>query len=168
MRYKGKNFWLFVTHKDEKFQTDILGRDFENEWIKISPDGKIIIKGTHVQENGKGGYAWDGCSPKFAVLDIVIGTPDGVVDETTEKPKTYNASMVHDALYQFAHQAKIKRSESDKLFLKRLKGFKLKYIYYIAVRIFGWIAFKKKQANKHGDRQKNDKDMIRQKRLDYQ
>jgi hypothetical protein len=141
MRYKGKHFWLFVTHEDHVFQTNILGRDFENEWMKISPDGEILIKGTHVQENDEGGYAWDGCSPKYAILDIVAGTPDGVVDETTEKPKTYFASMVHDALYQFGRQAKIKRPEADKLFLKMLKGFKLKYLYYFAVRLLGWWAF---------------------------
>src|SRR5436190_2080914 len=47
------------------------------------------------------GYAWNGCSPKFCVLDILIGTPDGVVHAGTGKPKAYYASLVHDALYQF-------------------------------------------------------------------
>src|SRR5712691_2897454 len=47
------------------------------------------------------GYAWDGCSPKFCFCDLLFGTPDGVVDTQTGRPKTYYASLVHDALYQF-------------------------------------------------------------------
>src|SRR5439155_971821 len=43
-------------------------------------------------------YAWDGCSPKVCVFDILLGTPDGVVDSTTKQPKTYYASLVHDTV----------------------------------------------------------------------
>jgi hypothetical protein len=39
---------------------------------------------------------------KTSMFDMfVVGTPDGIVDIKTMKPKTYNASMVHDALYQY-------------------------------------------------------------------
>ena len=143
MRYQDKTFWLFVTHEDHEFHTDILGRKFENEWLKVSPDGRMKIKGSHVLPSGKSGYAWDGCSPKFAVLDIVIGTPDGVTDHITEKPKTYYASMVHDALYQFGYQARIKRGEIDKLFHTMLKGFRLRHLYFGIIWLLGWLGYKK-------------------------
>ncbi len=45
------------------------------------------------------GYAWNGCSPKYCLFDILLGTPDGVVDSRTGRPKTFYASLVHDALY---------------------------------------------------------------------
>jgi len=143
MRYKNTTFWLFITHEDHEFQTGIRDHDFKNEWFEISEDGKVLIKGSHVQDNGMGGYAWDGCSPKFAFLDLVIGTPDGVIDEKTEKPKTYYASMVHDALYQFGPGIGIKRLEIDRLFLDMLKGFKLRHIYYFLVRMFGMFYYQK-------------------------
>ena len=145
MLYKDSRFWLYVTHEDHEFQTNIINKEYENEWIKVSNNGNIIIKGSHIQENKKGGYAWDGCSPKFAFLDLVIGTPDGVIDKNTEKPKTYFASMVHDALYQIGHQADIKRLNIDRLFLVMLKDFKLRYIYYISVRLLGAFFFKKRK-----------------------
>jgi len=47
------------------------------------------------------GYAWNGCSPKYCLFDILLGTPEGVVDSRTRRPKTFYASLVHDALYQF-------------------------------------------------------------------
>ncbi len=43
-------------------------------------------------------YAWNGCSPKLCVWDVLFGTPDGVVHAHTGRPKTYYASLVHDAL----------------------------------------------------------------------
>ncbi len=46
-------------------------------------------------------YAWDVCTPKFALFDIVLGTPDGVPNERTRRPKTYYTSLVHDVQYQF-------------------------------------------------------------------
>ena len=57
------------------------------------PDGRLIIPRE---------YTWDGCTPKFSILDIfVIGTPDGIKNINTGKPKTYFASLVHDVLYQY-------------------------------------------------------------------
>ena len=145
MLYKDKTFWLFITHEDHSFQTNILDRTFKNEWLEISPDGVIKIIGSDNPETGKGGYAWDGCSPKFGFLDLVIGTPDGVVDEQSEKPKTYFASMVHDALYQFGNETGVSRAEADQLFREMLKekNFKLWYIYYFAVRSLGSLFFGK-------------------------
>jgi hypothetical protein len=88
------------------------------------------------------GYAWDGCSPKICIFDILLGTPDGVVDSTTKRPKTYYASLVHDALYQFLLDGlPFTRRQVDGCFL-RLMGqtrFAPRYVYWAAVRIFGWL-----------------------------
>lgn len=101
--------------------------EFENEWIRIKGSKMTINKG----------YSWDGCSPKVEVLDLIIGTPDG--RDSNGFPITYFASLVHDALYQWKGEHGIKRKEADKLFLTMLKGFKLKWIYYLVVRAFGGI-----------------------------
>jgi len=65
------------------------------------------------------GYSWNGCTlaPDFK--------------------ETYIASCVHDACYQF----KVKRSKSDKAFYELTNKFKFRKLYYIGVRIFGWIFY---------------------------
>lgn len=88
------------------------------------------------------GYAWDGCTPKFCLLDLVVGTPDGVVYLGSGFPKTYHASLVHDALYQFLpHGLPLTRKQADQCFLLLMaeSEFTLRYIYYLAVRCFGWL-----------------------------
>ncbi len=57
------------------------------------------------------------------------------------KPKTYYASLVHDALYQYLDTIPIPRKEIDRVFLEMLKetAFPLAFLYYIAVRIFGGV-----------------------------
>src|SRR5436309_4002188 len=85
-------------------------------------------------------YAWDGCSPKVCVFDILLGTPDGVVDSTTKQPKTYYASLVHDALYQFLLDGlPLKRWQADRCLLRLMAetGFAPRYVYWAAVRLFG-------------------------------
>ena len=86
-------------------------------------------------------YAWDGCSPKVCVCDIVLGTPDGVVDSNTKQPKTYYASLVHDALYQFLLDGlPFKRWQADRCFLLLMRetGFAPRHLYWLAVRLLGW------------------------------
>ena len=88
------------------------------------------------------GYAWNGCSPKFSFMDLfIIGTPDGINDYRTGKPKTYYASLVHDFLYQFKKQHGLSRKQCDMIFIGMLKDTKffLRHIYYIAVRLVGWM-----------------------------
>ena len=88
------------------------------------------------------GYAWDGCSPKFCLFDILIGIPDGVIDSTTKQPKAYHASLVHDALYQFLLDGlPFSRAQADKCFLRLMeeRGFAPRYIYWLAVRLLGWL-----------------------------
>jgi hypothetical protein len=87
-------------------------------------------------------YAWDGCSPKVCVFDIVIGTPDGVVDSGTKRPKTYYASLVHDAMYQFLLDGlPFKRSQVDGCFRRLMAetGFEPRGMYWVAVRLLGWL-----------------------------
>ena len=88
------------------------------------------------------GYAWNGCSPKFCFCDILLGTPDGAVDVRTGKPKTYYATLVHDALCQFLPDGlPVSRREADSCFLALLResGFRARGLYYVAVRAFGWL-----------------------------
>lgn len=118
----------FTQDKDWAFQ-DKNG----TTWLKLLRDGRIVI----MQD-----YSWDGCTPKVCFLDILFGTPDGAVDSTTGKPKTYYASLVHDALCQFQPaDLPLSRAQIDKCFflLMQETNFTLRYIYYAAVRMFGWF-----------------------------
>ncbi len=126
--------YKFVHVEYYSIKTDFIERAFEKEFLKIDNDGTITLLAS--QEKG---YAWDGCSPKINFLDITWGTPDGLLDTKTLKPKTYFASMIHDILYQYKAFHQISRKESDKLFYKMLKdaNFKLAGLYYAGVRIGG-------------------------------
>lgn len=97
-------------------------------------------------------YAWDGCTPKFCLLDIVFGIPDGVVDSRTGRPKTYHASLIHDALYQFLSDGSpVSRRSADACFLKLMSetGFVFRYPYFFAVRVFGGL-FRRAMKAKRG------------------
>lgn len=144
--------YKFVHHNDVFIITNLEKREFENDWLKIENDGKIVVKGSN-----KNGYAWDGCSPKFNVIDIIIGTPDGRLDYNTEKQITYYASMFHDVLYQFKSEIKLSRKEVDIIFKLNLKKskFKLAVLYYFFVRLFG--GFYGNWINKHS---KTDIDIL--------
>jgi len=140
MKLDNDYFWLYVIHQNVEKQTDIKGRVFNNEWVSLDEQGLLTVKGRNPAADG---YAWDGCSPKWAFLDQVWGIPDGVPDLATEKPKTYFASLFHDALYQFGKDMDVKRHEADKVFLACLKEsrFLWAYVYYGFVRLFGWLFF---------------------------
>ena len=118
----------FVVHN-----TGITERDFECELLTLKPDGTLTVKG---------GYAWDGCSPKIVICGLAFGTPDGIVDLNTGRPKTYFASLVHDALYQCkATEIGVSRLEADALFLNmaRHSGFRYAGLYYRLIRLFGGL-----------------------------
>lgn len=88
------------------------------------------------------GYSWDGCTPKCAIFDIVIGTPDGIPNEKTGKPKAYYASLLHDVLYQFLDvDLPLSRAQIDHVFLDVLTRdcFAPRWLYYAAVRCFGGL-----------------------------
>jgi hypothetical protein len=76
--------------------------------LEIHPGGIVKVLAS---------YAWDGCTPKFAIWDVVIGAPDGVPNSVTKKPKAHYASLIHDALYQFLDDGlPITRHAADRLF----------------------------------------------------
>ncbi len=131
-RYQ-KNNLIYTLEKDYVYKSSIRNVAFKNNWISIDPDGNI-----HVQK----GYAWNGCSPKINFLDMIIGTPEGAMNPATGKPKTYHASMIHDALYQFSKdlKGKIQRRQADKVFREMLGAEKFlpADIYYAAVRMLAW------------------------------
>ena len=88
------------------------------------------------------GYAWDGCSPKICLFDIVFGIPDGVVDSRTRRAKTYYASLVHDAMYQFLLDGlPYRRTQVDACFRRLMAetGFGPRWLYWAAVRLLGWF-----------------------------
>ncbi|MDX8400545.1 MAG: hypothetical protein R8K20_09915 [Gallionellaceae bacterium] len=130
---KGNFPYIFVEHEDFPHQTDwTLERSFEAEWLSISKSGLIIVKAN------KTGYAWDGCSPKFDILNlVVVGVPDGHFDYRTGKAYTYRASMVHDALYQYLDSIPVSKADVDLLFLIMLGDFKPRHIYYYFVKHCG-------------------------------
>lgn len=136
---KSKKRWLFQLEKDYSFKSEKVSvhlnedLEFRDEchklWLEIKKDGTITVKE---------GYAWDGCSPKFNILDLFwVGTPDGALDEG--KPITYYASLVHDALGQFREEKEMPfdRKQRDLIFAEMLEGFTFQRLYYMAVRIFG-------------------------------
>jgi len=100
------------------------------------------------------GYTWNGCSPKFFVLDLLFGTPEGVVNARTGYRKTYFASMVHDALYQFLKDGlPLKRVQADHcfLFLMRESSFRLAPLYWLFVRAFGGLVQLATRRYRHWD-----------------
>jgi len=132
---KRKGIYKFVTREDCIYKTSLANIRFENAWLSIETDGTVTVKGTNEQ-----GYAWDGCTPKWNVLDLLlIGTPDGRVIVNTEKPITYYASLIHDILLQFRADIGISRKQADKVFLEYLGDFSLRHLYYIVVRGYGMI-----------------------------
>lgn len=130
--------YVYCLKEDYRYQSSITDREFENEWFKLSKDGAVIVKGTNYK-----GYAWDGCSPKMKIKDWYLGTWEAVLNFDTVQSKTYYASLVHDVFYQFAKDIRefVKRKEVDREFYNILKrdGMRFAKIYYVGVRLFGWI-----------------------------
>jgi hypothetical protein len=126
--------WIYKIEQDFVYRDTgwILQQEYVSEWLHISQQGVITVKA-----NQKG-YAWDGCTPKKSVFNLfIIGIPDGHVDYRTMQPYTYYASLVHDALYQYLESVPVSKAQIDQLFLKMLKDFKLRRLYYLAVKNFG-------------------------------
>ncbi len=132
--------WVFKLNEIVKYSSgwtlseNYIYRDAnKNDKIRmvITTDGDIYITPY---------YSWDGCSPKIFFRDIYIGTPDGIEHKDTQKPKTYYASLFHDALYQFYRKGgPYTIKDADIIFWKIMRKyeFKLTNVYYNAVRIFG-------------------------------
>ncbi len=127
--------WVFKLENNFCVPSELVGYEFNSQWLQIDKVGTIEIRK---------GYVWDGCTFKKSVLDIfIVGTPDGIIDIETLKPKTCYASLVHDALYQYYGYHGVRRRDIDRLFLTmmRKKKFKPALLYYLAVRVFGGLFF---------------------------
>ena len=126
-----KSVWIFKLEADYRYPTGLKTDFFDSNWLRIDTNGVITVYK---------GYAWDGCSFKFNLFDLAVaGTPDGIIDITSMKPKTYYASLVHDALYQYLPYHSISRRQADIIFYELLAkaGFIPRKIYYLAVRLVG-------------------------------
>jgi len=131
-----KGVYKFLITEDVDYRDTTISKDYENDWIKVEESGNIRVKGSFGD-----GYAWDGCTPKFNILDIFLfGTPDGRINVNTGKPVTYYASLIHDILCQFSNEIGITRKQADQVFLKYLGDFQLRLLYYAAVRTYGFIS----------------------------
>ena len=134
--------WMFVLDQDFVFNVrSHLPKDFSQGCTFVDRSGRRRLE-LHPNGDAKvlAHYSWDGCTPKFSIWDIVFGTPDGIPNRNTTKPKTYYASLLHDALYQFLDvDLPMSRASADRVFLELLTrdGFGPKWVYYAAVRIFG-------------------------------
>jgi hypothetical protein len=152
MRCKNSVPWLYRLDRNFSWESgrpvphDLAFRDKQGTVrLVVETSGRITIMR---------GYSWNGCSPKFCVFDILIGTPDGVVHARTGRPKAYCASLVHDALYQFLFlDQAIKRRHADRFFLRLLgeSEFAPRYIYWLAVRAFGWLVWLGKRRARQWD-----------------
>ena len=78
--YNKFQLWIYKLEQDYVCPSHLQGYHFQSKWLTVLPDGTIEIPK---------GYAWNGCSPKFSIFDIfILGTPDGIVDIQSMKPKT--------------------------------------------------------------------------------
>jgi len=130
--------YVYCIKENYHYESSITGRSFENEWVRLSPDGMILVKGTN-----KRGYSWDGCSPKWKWKEMYFGTPEAVINNTTLQSRTYYASLIHDLFYQFSKDVEnvVTRKEVDWEFYRILKrdGFKMARLYLWGVRFAGGI-----------------------------
>lgn len=148
------NAAAWVYRADRSFSWDS-GIAVPADQVFLDANGKVrLVLETTGRMTVTRGYSWNGCSPKFCFLDLLIGTPDGVVDSDTGRPKTYFASMVHDALYQFlGAESPISRRQADRCFLRLMAAshFSLRYVYWAAVRLFGRLVWQGQRLKRRWD-----------------
>lgn len=135
--------WLYRLERNYSWES---GHPVAETLVFRDSAGKVRLI---IEEGGRitvtRGYAWNGCSPKVCVFDILLGTPDGVVYAPTGRPKAYYASLIHDALYQFLGEGlPISRGDADGFFLLLLQEseFLPAHLYWLGVRAFGWLAWR--------------------------
>lgn len=143
----------FEWHSGHPVPDDMVFRDERGKVrLIVETDGRITVTR---------GYAWNGCSPKFCVFDVLLGTPEGVVHREWLVPKTFRASLVHDALYQFLPDGlPLERRHADRFFRQLLEDadFGPAWLYWLAVRLFGGLVRRatKMKRNWHGAAQRVD------------
>ena len=110
-------------------------------WVHIRPGGVFTHRADRA---GYHGFAWDGCSPKFALGPLLLGTWDGAFKKALKMPEAVRAAKFHDALYQdldLLAEIGFRREHADLLFLEMLRANRFRYasLYYRAVRLFGGL-----------------------------
>jgi hypothetical protein len=85
MRYREIHKYRFELLDPERVQTVIVGFDIDTDYIRLRPDGKLLIKPR---------YAWDGAS-----------------GPTKQTPDTKRGSLFHDALYQLMREGLLDRKK---------------------------------------------------------
>lgn len=128
---KSKKTWQWVAREPIHFVLRIYGREYDDQYFSIRPNGSCVIKP---------GYASDGCTPKWDMGPLGIrGISDGRMELSTGYPVTYRAFMVHDALLQYRDVINIKTHEAHNEFCREIKRAKFYWsrIYCRAVRWFG-------------------------------
>jgi hypothetical protein len=137
---KDSEHWVFVLPADFRWASGLAA---PRDLAFLDKTGVVrLIVGSSGLVTIPVGYAWDGCSPKVCVFDLLFGTPDGVVDSRTQRAKTYYASLVHDAMYQFLLDGlPYRRGQIDGCFRRLMAetGFGPRWIYWVAVRFLGWL-----------------------------
>jgi hypothetical protein len=160
--------WInFITYPLVKHTGLAKGKYFYSEWLVIH-DGAVIVNPGHSTVDKKNKvisydhaqrrtYAWDGCTPKrFFFWLAIIGTPDWwhqkeevtIVAASSELgnkqvfwQKAHNASLIHDALYQYLDQIPIGKIDVDRLFYAMLCASGMYRViaklYFYAVHWFG-------------------------------
>lgn len=146
---KNSVLWLYRLEANYRWES---GFDVGEDRIFLDASGRVRLI---IEAQGRitvmRGYSWNGCSPKVCVFDLLLGTPDGVVHAATGRPKTYFASMIHDALYQFLRaDSPFTRKQADTCFLRLMEAsdFSLRYIYWAAVRVLGRLVWRGKSAKR--------------------
>src|SRR5262249_44429790 len=121
------------------------GRTFYSKWlvihdgrIVVNPGGATVTPTTVAYDFTKPkAYAWDGCTPKrWFWWWIIVGTPDfgfaslhfqtvdaagKLVCKTEMWQRAHLASLVHDALCQYAHCVPLTRHETSTIFRELLR-----------------------------------------------
>jgi hypothetical protein len=151
--------FIWKLHRKVTLATSIKGVNYSGKYLSLDPSGMLAIEKD---------YAWNGCSPKFEVFEMVFGTPEGALPEDHEQqeiqdnldslgytdfdwqmPKTYYGSLVHDALYQINNDQRgiVSRLEVDKLFYRILKAYNFlpAPLYYQVARLFGKLVWEKNE-----------------------
>jgi hypothetical protein len=135
--------YIYTIRERRTFCTNVLGANFDNEWMTLTEDGSLTIKGDNAD-----GYAWDGCTPKFMVYGMVFGVLEGDLNPETDKSRTYYPTLVHDIFYQFSYHFRgpKMRAAVDSEFLRMLneEHFPAACAYYRAVRLVSWAFWGRK------------------------
>ena len=78
-----KDYPIYKARAEYEYDTKITGLEYKNDYFELKKDGMLSIKD---------GYMWNGCSPKYDLLGMIIGTPEATFN-SKGVPKTYFPSM---------------------------------------------------------------------------